>query len=187
MLRIPNTGQMSRFSLLSSIASTIYWRSLVPKPKKRQTPEGSQFLQKYLILVISCTFLRKVLPFSIKAKYMQDFLEKNQEREIQVNILVQLIRAPIVLGMNEGTIKTPNPKCRLYWRLIEFINWRYSQSCWYFRPLLWTIAPLPSPWPPPPLPPSQSKRTVYTDSVWLWAGGGMGGVELCWRPYSAGV
>ncbi len=27
-------------------------------------------------------------------------------------------------------------KCRLYWCLIEFIDWRYSQSCWYFRPLL---------------------------------------------------
>jgi hypothetical protein len=39
-------------------------------------------------------------------------------------------------------IKTPNPKCRLYWRLIEFIDWRYSQSCRYFRPLLWSIAPI---------------------------------------------
>ncbi len=34
------------------------------------------------------------------------------------------------------TIKTPNPKCRLYWCLREFIDWRYSQSCWYFRPAL---------------------------------------------------
>ncbi len=34
------------------------------------------------------------------------------------------------------TIKTPNPKCRLYWCLIEFIDWRYSLSCWFFRPLL---------------------------------------------------
>ncbi len=33
------------------------------------------------------------------------------------------------------SIKTPNPKCRLYWCLIEFTDWRYSQSCWYFRPL----------------------------------------------------
>ncbi len=32
---------------------------------------------------------------------------------------------------------------------------------------------------------SQSKRTVYTDSVWLWGWGG--GVELRCRPYSAGV
>jgi hypothetical protein len=27
-------------------------------------------------------------------------------------------------------------KCRLYWWLIEFIDWRYRQSCWNFRPLL---------------------------------------------------
>jgi hypothetical protein len=38
--------------------------------------------------------------------------------------------------------KTPNPKCRLYWCLIEFRDWRYSQSWWYFRPLLWSSAPL---------------------------------------------
>ncbi len=34
--------------------------------------------------------------------------------------------------LDEGTIKTQNPKCRLYW----FIDRRYSHSCWYFRPLL---------------------------------------------------
>ncbi len=39
-------------------------------------------------------------------------------------------------------VKTPNPKCCLYWCLIEFIDWRYSQSYWYFRPALWTIAAL---------------------------------------------
>jgi hypothetical protein len=32
-----------------------------------------------------------------------------------------------VLSMDQISIKTPNPKCRLYWRLIEFIDWRYSQ------------------------------------------------------------
>jgi hypothetical protein len=39
----------------------------------------------------------------------------------------------------------PNPECRLCWGLIEFIDVRYilySQSCWYFQPLLWTSAPL---------------------------------------------
>ncbi len=35
-----------------------------------------------------------------------------------------------------------NHKCRLYWCSVEFIDWRFSQSCWYFRPALWTIAPL---------------------------------------------
>ena len=39
-------------------------------------------------------------------------------------------------SMDQITIKTPNHKCRFYWCLIEFIDWRYSQSCWYFRPLL---------------------------------------------------
>ena len=40
------------------------------------------------------------------------------------------------------------------------------------------------------LPPShlpKLKCTLYTDSVWLLGGGGGGGVELCFRPYSAGV
>jgi hypothetical protein len=48
----------------------------------------------------------------------------------------------LTYGMNHITIKTRNPKCRLYWCLKEFIDWRYSQSCWYFRPLLWTSASL---------------------------------------------
>ncbi len=57
-------------------------------------------------------------------------------------------------GLNN--YKDTKPKCRLYWCLIEFIDWRYSQSCWYFRPALWTIAPLTfslvsSPPPPPSL------------------------------------
>jgi hypothetical protein len=34
--------------------------------------------------------------------------------------------------MNQVTIKTPNAKCRLYWCLIEFIDWRYKH---YFSPL----------------------------------------------------
>ncbi len=32
--------------------------------------------------------------------------------------------------------KTPNHKCRLYWCLLELIDRRYCQSCWYCRPLL---------------------------------------------------
>jgi hypothetical protein len=51
------------------------------------------------------------------------------------------------------TKKTPNPKCRLYWCLIEFKDWRYSQSCWFFL----TSCKLSSLYllsssPPPPLP-----------------------------------
>ncbi len=33
-------------------------------------------------------------------------------------------------------------KVSSFWCLIEFIDWRYSQSCWYFLLLLWTSAPL---------------------------------------------
>ncbi len=28
--------------------------------------------------------------------------------------------------MDPITMKTPNPKCRCYWCLIEYIDWRYS-------------------------------------------------------------
>jgi hypothetical protein len=57
--------------------------------------------------------------------------------------------------------------------VLECIDWRYSQSCWYFRPSFVNYCPsnLPSVSPLPP--PSQSQSTVYTDSVWL--GGGCGG------------
>ncbi len=48
----------------------------------------------------------------------------------------------LVSGLNQITIKTPKPKCRLDWFLIEFIDWRYTQSCWYFKLLLWTSAPI---------------------------------------------
>ncbi len=49
---------------------------------------------------------------------------------------------PSLQNMDQITIKTSNPKCLLYCCLIEFIDWRYSQSCWYFRPVLWTSATL---------------------------------------------
>ncbi len=56
-----------------------------------------------------------------------------------------------LMSMDQITIKAQNPKCRLYRCLIEFIDWRYSQSCWYFRPLLWTSAPHWLTSPPPSL------------------------------------
>jgi hypothetical protein len=34
--------------------------------------------------------------------------------------------------MDQITIKTPNPRGRLYWCLIEFIDYRYIHTCWYF-------------------------------------------------------
>ncbi len=60
-------------------------------------------------------------------------------------------------SINQITIKTPNPKFRLYWCFIEFIDWRYCQSCWYFDPacelvalLTFSLVHLPSNPPPPP-------------------------------------
>ncbi len=32
-----------------------------------------------------------------------------------------------VVPVEQISMKTPNPKCRLYWCLIEFIDWRYSR------------------------------------------------------------
>ncbi len=60
--------------------------------------------------------------------------------------------------MDQINLKTPNSKFRLYWCLIEFIGWRYSQSCWYFRPIFVNCCPSPSNLlsgysSPPPLPP----------------------------------
>jgi hypothetical protein len=89
--------------------------------------------------------------------------------------------------MDEWTIKTPNPKCLLFYKidllmefvalcLTDFIDWRYIHSwllaCELLPPCtkgiyLCSVAPLPSLWPPPP---SQTKCTVYTDSV-VWGGG----------------
>ncbi len=73
--------------------------------------------------------------------------------------------------------KDTKTKCRLYWCIIEFIDWRYSQSCWYFRPSLVNTAPVTFS--------LVLKYSINKDSVWQWEG--MGDVELCWRPYSAGV
>ncbi len=73
---------------------------------------------------------------------------------------VQLARV-----MDQITIKTPNPKCRLYLCLIEFIDWRYSLSFWYFRPLLWTSAPLTFSLvhlPPPPPVWISTEVSIYT-------------------------
>ncbi len=66
--------------------------------------------------------------------------------------------------MDQTAIKTSNPKCRLYWCLINFIDWTYSQSCWYFRPALWSIAPLNFSLgsSPPPLPCVNKYTVVYS-------------------------
>jgi hypothetical protein len=70
--------------------------------------------------------------------------------------------------------------------LSELIDWRYSQSCWYFRPSFGNCCPsnlLSGPtFPPSPLP---CVKVQYLQRVCDWKG--VGGVESCWRPYSAEV
>ncbi len=74
-------------------------------------------------------------------------------------------------GPSMDQITTPNPKCRLYWCLMKIRDWRYSQSGWYFRPLLWASAPLPSlKFTSPPLPCVKKYRSIQ--SLQCVTGGG---------------
>ncbi len=100
--------------------------------------------------------------------------------------------------MDEWTIKTPNPICRLFFKidlltefaalcLTDFIDWRYIHSlvatvfstqlvnCCPHGRRYYTCVLLPlyllSDLPPSPPPPSQTKCTVYTDSVCVWGVG----------------
>ncbi len=49
--------------------------------------------------------------------------------------------------------KDTKTKCRLYWCSMEFIDWRDSQSYWYFRPSFVNYSPLTFPLVHLPLPP----------------------------------
>ncbi len=111
--------------------------------------------------------------------------EEPEPEEFQVQVTALSGGQPMV----PISRKTPNPKCRLYWCLLEFIDWRHSQSCWYFRPLLWTSAPLTFSLvhlPPPPSPPfpvwiSTGVCTVFIQCV---TGEGVGegiGASDRWR------
>ncbi len=72
--------------------------------------------------------------------------------------------------------------------VIEFIDWRYSQSVGIFDPALVTNPPLTfSHVHSPPLLPLPKVKVHYIQTACGWGGGGGGVVELCWRPYSAGV
>ncbi len=68
--------------------------------------------------------------------------------------------------------KETKTKGRLYWCFIEFIDWRYSKSGWYFGPSFVNYCSSNLVNLPPPLS-SQSQSTLFTDSVWLGGGGGV--------------
>ncbi len=64
--------------------------------------------------------------------------------------------------------KNTKTKCRLYWCLKELVDWRYSQSCWYFRPSPRFVNYCPPPFSnllsgqlyPPPPPPSLCEYSI---------------------------
>ncbi len=56
------------------------------------------------------------------------------------NLLPEKMLLGLRLTVGEDQVllnyKDAKTKCRLYWFLKEFIDWRYSQSLWYFDPAL---------------------------------------------------
>ncbi len=115
----------------------------------------------------------------------------------------------IIASMDEWTIKTPNPICRLFFKidlltdfaalcLTDFIGWICIHSWLVFstqlvnccphgqRNYTCVVLPLYLLYDPPPPPPICA---VYTDSIWLWGGwgGGGGGVKICSRTNYGGV
>ncbi len=82
-----------------------------------------------------------------------------------------LRRAGPYVGLPHGLINyiDTKTKCRLYWFLIEFIDWKFSQSGWYFRPSFVNYCPsilLSGSTPPSPHPPfPKSKYRIYRQCV----------------------
>jgi hypothetical protein len=68
--------------------------------------------------------------------------------------------------------------------VFKFIDWRHSQYVCIFYPALWTIATLT--FSLVHLPPTPQSQSTIIQTVCGWKGVGEG-VDLCWRPYSAGV
>ncbi len=90
-------------------------------------------------------------------------------------------------GMDKIIVKTPNPRCCFYWCLIELVDWRYGQSCWYFRPALWTINALTfslASSPPSPLPCVNKYTVQYTHyTVCNGRGGGPRQIHMPQSPF----
>ncbi len=113
-------------------------------------------------LTVQCKHFPELFVYSIQMIDTRTiFINKNTS--LPVLIVSSLLMALLGLGINSVVLKQGpnNPKCRLFWSLIEFIDWRNSQSCWYFRPLLWTSVPLTFSlvhFPLPPFPVWKSTR-----------------------------
>ncbi len=109
----------SGWGLLSLLTGTPGGGGWSDNNRVHSTPAHSEYLP-----TIRFILAKHVLPFEGKCCPPPPLPQAN----LNLAFIYRLI--------DQITIKTPDPKCRLYWCLIEFIDWRYSQSCWYFRPLL---------------------------------------------------
>ncbi len=90
----------------------------------------------------------------------------------------------VVEGHGPIKCRDTKTKCRLYWCLIELIDWIYSQLCWYFRPSFvnYCLCNLLSGSTFPTRPPLPKVKVQYMQTVCGWEGGG-GVVGWFWRPY----
>ncbi len=107
-------------------------------------------------------------------------LQDSLSNYVCLHLVSQVGHCMAMLFERTGLInyKDTKTKCRLYWYLIEFLDWRYSQSYWYFRPSFVNYWPsnLLSGSPPLPPPSPKSKYSLYTQCL---AGRGGGGVLSC--------
>ncbi len=144
-------------------SSSVFWRSL-PDYWNAQNPLRGNEMYNWWPLCFSSLW------FSLAAGLEHDWLWYSAGAGLGL-----LHRAPLRHhtedhhhpGSPSGVLKSPT-KCRLYWCWLQFIDWRYSQSCWSLSPSLMNCcrSNLRSDSPPPPrstLP--KSKYPVYTDSV----------------------
>jgi hypothetical protein len=101
----------------------------------------------FIILWMMCLYMncRTELLLIVKLafavlSFINCILMPNYKKMLQnfFNIAIKCVHVHvltcILYTMDQISTKKQNPKCRLYWCLIEF--WRHSQSCWYFQPLL---------------------------------------------------
>ncbi len=86
------------------------------------------------------------------------------------------------IAFSHGLInyKVTKTKCHLYWCLIKFIDWRKSQSCWYFRPSFVNYCPSNLLSGSASLLPSSQSQVHYIQTMCGRVGvGGWGGMLSC--------
>ncbi len=82
-------------------------------------------------------FYKSNFTLKLKENFADIFLTvwfSSAKRYIFNSLLLLLLYPPNRFLHGLINYKDTKPKCCLYWCIIEFIDWRYSQSCWHFRP-----------------------------------------------------